>query len=49
MEKLKKSSRERKKRQKKKAIDKRMKLQQTYDASKKELEREKKISRVFQR
>ena len=42
-------SRERKKKQKKKALDEHMKLQLTYDTCKRELEREKKISRLFQR
>ena len=41
-------SRERKKKQKK-ALDEHMKLQLTYDTCKRELEREKKISRLFQR
>ena len=49
MEKTKRSSRERKKKQRKKARDEHMKLQMTYDACKRELEREKKISRLFQR
>ena len=49
MEKTKRSSRDRKSRQKKKAKEARVKLQVTYDKCKKALERERNISNLLQK